>query len=452
MKKFKLEYLIYILIIISPLLDAFSFLFKGWFPNASISPTLVLRPIIPLILLCYIFITDKSQRKILISGSVLYIIYGIIHLLITKNQLRLISVGSVFQEAQYVFNYTYMIYMMYIMLWFNKNRKLTFLKESLLMSLGMYLIIIYFSILSGTSSTTYLTGTGYKSYFISGNSLCTVLLMLLGNALITLKDHKVINLILIILTGFFMTVLVGTRTGLLGFVLVLGVYILMTIMKRMGYKFSKKSVLAVIIISGVLLATAYVGANHFLQRRAEIEEESKIIDVNTGKYGHTTGNTNYFVNEIRNKREIEEGMTHAQAESYLDMYELANKLKLRANDNRTQQLIYNLYRVKNEHNIIYILFGNGFITNEGEMVLEMEFISIILNFGLFGFILYLLPMLAVLFRLIKTLKKRNNMNKIMYIISILLTFALSFMAGYVFYSSTCMLIMASLYAITEKEI
>ena len=451
MKKFKLEYLIYILIIISPLLDAFSFLFKGWFPNASISPTLVLRPIIPLILLCYIFITDKSQRKILISGSVLYIIYGIIHLLITKNQLRLISVGSVFQEAQYVFNYTYMIYMMYIMLWFNKNRKLTFLKESLLMSLGMYLIIIYFSILSGTSSTTYLTGTGYKSYFISGNSLCTVLLMLLGNALITLKDHKVINSILIILTGFFMTVLVGTRTGLLGFVLVLGVYILMTIMKRMGYKFSKKSVLAVIIISGVLLATAYVGANHFLQRRAEIEEESKIIDVNTGKYGYTTGNTNYFVNEIRNKREIEERMTDAQAESYLDMYELANKLKLRANDNRTQQLIYNLYRVKNEHNIIYILFGNGFITNEGEMVLEMEFISIILNFGLFGFILYLLPMLAVLFRLIKSLKKRNNMNKIMYLVSILLTFALSFMAGYVFYSSTCMLIMASLYAITEKE-
>ena len=451
MKKFKVEYLIYILIIISPLLDAFSFLFREWFPNATLSPTLIIRPIIPIILIGYIFIKDKSQRKILISGTVLYAIYGAIHLLITKNLLTHISVGSVFQEAQYVFNYTYMIYVMYAMLWFNKHVKLDYLKKSLLISLSMYLLIIYFSILTGTSTSTYLTGTGYKSYFVSGNSLCTVLIMLVCNTLVTFKDNKIWNSILLLLTGVFMIILVGTRTGLLGFILICGIYILLSIMKKLGYKFSKKSILIVMLIGAVFLATTYIGATRVLKRRAEIEEESKIVDINTGKYGYTTGNTNYFVNEIRNKKEIEERMTDAQANSYLDMYELANKLKLRANDNRTQQLIYNLYRVKNEHNVLYILFGNGFITNEGEMVLEMEIAAIILNFGIVGFVMYLLPMLAVLVRMLKSLKKRNNMNKIMYLISILLTFALSSMAGYVFYSSTCMLVMAALYALAEKE-
>ena len=37
----------------------------------------------------------------------------------------------------------------------------------------------------------------------------------------------------------------------------------------------------------------------------------------------------------------------------------ANELKIKSNDYRKQQLIYNLYLVKEQHNPIYILFGSS---------------------------------------------------------------------------------------------
>ena len=82
MKKFKIEYLTYIFIILSPFLDVIGCLFRDWFPDASISPATVLRPIIPLILLCYIFFKDRNLRKYLIISAIILIIYGGIHLLI----------------------------------------------------------------------------------------------------------------------------------------------------------------------------------------------------------------------------------------------------------------------------------------------------------------------------------------------------------------------------------
>ena len=44
------------------------------------------------------------------------------------------------------------------------------LKKAVYLSLIIYVISIYFSILTNTSSSTYLEGIGYKGYFESGNS------------------------------------------------------------------------------------------------------------------------------------------------------------------------------------------------------------------------------------------------------------------------------------------
>ena len=43
-----------------------------------------------------------------------------------------------------------------------------------------------------------------------------------------------------------------------------------------------------------------------------------------------------------------------------------------------------------------MLFGNGFKTNFREMVMENELASLILNFGILGFILYVAPLIIVL--------------------------------------------------------
>ena len=131
-KEFKIEYLVYLYVIISPFLDALSCMFRIWFPNALLSPLMVIRPIIPGILLLYIFARDKSVRKPLILSGIGYLLYGVIHLLIFKKLLTGLSYGTIFQEGLYLFNYTYMIYVLFIIMYFSKREQLPHLKKALL--------------------------------------------------------------------------------------------------------------------------------------------------------------------------------------------------------------------------------------------------------------------------------------------------------------------------------
>ena len=147
-------------------------------------------------------------------------------------------------------------------------------------------------------------------------------------------------------------------------------------------------------------------------------------------------------------------MTKEQQKAYLAMYDTCNKLKIDANNSRLQQMIYHLYLIKYQHNILYILFGNGFIVNYGEMTLEMEVIAILFNFGLIGFILYIIPFIYVYIKLIKQVikNKKRTIDDIILLFTMLIVFGLSFMAGYVFFSGTCVLMLISMMSLIYKEV
>lgn len=83
MKQFKkekitLENILCLLIIICPLLDMISFIFRNQF-NINFSPSTFLRPIIPVIVILCLFFKEKKKIKFIILGIV-YAIYGVIHL------------------------------------------------------------------------------------------------------------------------------------------------------------------------------------------------------------------------------------------------------------------------------------------------------------------------------------------------------------------------------------
>ena len=454
-KGFKIEYLFYLYIVISPFLDALSCMYREWFPNNTLSPLMFIRPIIPIILAVYIFFKDKKTRIPLALSAICYCIYGVIHLLIFRHLLTGISYGSIFQEGLYVFNYTYMIYIMFIIMYFYERKKLPYLKKVLFWMLCSYLLLIYVSIITRTSLPTYVEGTGYRSYFVSGNSLCTVLLLLFSLFVSDLfKDKKIQNIVVFALLGLYLIFLVGTRTGMFGFILVFIVYILMEVFMAMKDKiiFDKKRIgliLIVLVVVGALLLK--VGSNT-LQRRKEMHEMiDDTVDINTGELAHVTGSTTRFIYRINNNQLAENEMSKAQILAYKDLYRVGNKLKLDNTNYRVQQLIYNVYLVKEQHNIIYMLFGNGHVNLYGEMILEMELPFILFNFGLLGFILYVCPLL---YWLIKGLKNKDKKYKdITYYMStfgILLAFGLSLIAGYVLYSSTCALVMICMLSTLRK--
>lgn len=450
MKKYlKIENLIYLMLILSPFLDSLSFIYRSINKTATISPITVIRPIIPIILSIYMFIKDKNTRKIFIIGGVIYLIYGVIHLYLYNDLLTGISYGGVLHEAQYIINYTYMILVLYIVFYFEKHKKLDKLKPTLLIMLISYLFLIYLSIITKTSSSTYIEGIGYKGWNLSGNSLGSILILLecilIPYIFTSNKRVKIIGIITLLLLGIFLTFLLGTRVGLFGFYLVLIVYfignVFLNILKKTSINL-KKYLLPIIIILVIGISLVLIVGSSTLSRRRHLQNiENDLYDPNTKETSHVTGDTVKFVTDIMNNNVDDNFMSIPQQKAYLSMYRYANKHEILNNNQRVQQIIYHLNLIRYQKSLKLVLFGNGYEINYGEMTLEMEFIALILNFGIIGFILYMIPFLIIDFKAIKYILKnykRIDIEYLMYLVAVLLAIVFSLLAGYTFFNASSM--------------
>ena len=243
-KNIKIEDILCFYIILCPILDIASYLFRNYF-NTNISISTFLRPIIPAAIAIYIFIKANKKNKLILLGIMLiYVIYGIVHLLVTKTFITGCSYGGVKQELQYIINYSFLIINFIVFFyaftdkeWRNKKinkeesndkSKVEKLRLSILIMCAIYIFSIYISILTNTSSYTYkYEQIGYKGWIESGNSLsailCISVFMILP--LIKNKKYRIPAIIILLLTGIYLIALIGTRTGLFGFFLAVAVFI-----------------------------------------------------------------------------------------------------------------------------------------------------------------------------------------------------------------------------------
>ena len=86
-----------------------------------------------------------------------------------------------------------------------------------------------------------------------------------------------------------------------------------------------------------------------LERRKHLKQiEDNIVDASLEQNSHITGDLLDIKNKIDNNQ-LENGyMSQSQKESILDLYNIANSLNVSNNDQRMQQLIYNISLVKNQ--------------------------------------------------------------------------------------------------------
>lgn len=457
--KINTENILCAFIILCPILDIVSFLWRNCF-NTSISPSTIIRPIIPICIAIYLFFKEgKKFKKWVIIGAIIYLIYGIIHLVIFQNLHTLSSYSNIMHEAQYIVNYTFMILVLGIFLYVFKDKDVKNLNKSIIISAGIYIISIFIAILTKTSSSTYIEGIGYKGWFESGNSISTILILSMFICLMNLKDKRLRKIIIpiIILVGIYLTTLIGTRVGLYGFILVLVIYAFVEILYNILHKqkFNKRVILLVVAgICAVLLVVIAVGSST-VQRRQHLKDIQKdIVDENTNIESHITGSLLEIKQGIENKT-LEEGyLSEAQEKSILELYDIANKLNIKNNDQRMQQLIYNVVLVKNQHNILSILFGNGYMNNFRELVLEMEIPAFLLNFGICGFILYFVPFLSIFtysaYIGLKNIKKINQ-EYILLLLGAGFALAISFLAGYTFFNMSTMTIIVVIDTLLMKQ-
>ena len=470
-KKTTIESFLYLYIILCPILDCLSFIFRNLF-ETNISPSTVIRPVCVLLACLYIFITDKKQRKTLFIMGLAYGIYASVHIYIFTLVKNGSSYSGIMHELQYLVNYTFMILNLYVYLYvFAKNKKTDTdkLNKCMLISISIYILSIYIAILTGTSSYTYtLEGIGYKGWFESGNSLSAIFILSMFILFNLFKKNKIskkmkiYTAIIIGLVGIFLISLIGTRVGLFGFALVIGIYIIAHIIYNIINKRKIRQILIITCILSVITIATFVivfmtVGSETLERRKKVEKmANELIDETTKEKIHITGDLYEIKQQIEDET-LEKGyMSEEQKQAVISLNEIATKYNLSTENMRILQLIYNTKLINNQSNFIYRLFGNGYMSQYREMILEMELLAILINFGLLGFILYLMPFIAIygysVYKGIKHIKK-VDIDYIMLIAGGGLAFALSLLSGYIFFnaSTTMIIIMINVLLVNKTK-
>ena len=160
-------------------------------------------------------------------------------------------------------------------------------------------------------------------------------------------------------------------------------------------------------------------------------------------------------NQIDENSIEESELSKPAQKSILDLYNFAKEHGVINNDMRLQQTLYNIFLVKNQANPLLILFGNGYMVNYRELVLEVEMLALLTNFGLLGFALYIGPLLVIfIYGIVFGIKNRKKIDTeyLMLLGGIFLSFALSTLSGYTFFNSSSMMMIVVLGTIMYKKI
>lgn len=465
-EKLNIENLLTVFIILCPILDIASFIFRNIF-NTKISPSTIIRPILPIIAFIYYFIKADKKYKLKMFGiSAIYGIYAIMHLILFTTVKSECSYSNISHELQYLVNYTFMIIIFYVFIkTFKEKLSTEKLEKATVISVGIYLLSIILSIITNTMSSTYIEGMGIKGWFESGNSISATLILSMYILLMNKnKKYRKIIIAELILMGIFLTMLIGTRVGLYGFILTIGIFILVKSNIFNINKINKK----IVIVGGtslalIILTIFLVGSNTFTRRQHLKDIEANIIDSSNNEKAHLTGSLMEIKDKIDNKQIDEKYMNEAQQESVLELYDIASKLQISNNDQRMQQLLYNAILVKNQANPLLILFGNGYMNQFRELVLEMDIPAFLFNFGIIGLFLYFVPFLSIfIYALYWAIKRYKSIDEqyIMYLLGLGLSFALSVFSGYVFFNMStdsiiiviCVLLLNKVEEVKKEEI
>ncbi len=446
-----LENILSFFVCICPLLDIASFLFRKRFgTNYSIST--FIRPIIPIVAFIYIFVKQNNEKRLKIFYvSAIYAIYAIVHLYLYNILNTKCAFGTLMHEAQYIINYSFMILNLFIFNYTFDKKNDKKLKIAIVVSCTIYIISIYVSIITKTSSTTYIEGIGYKGWIESGNSVSSIFVLsafIIMSFIMKINSKKIRSFVFIIMifVGIYLMILLGTRVGFIGYILAIVCFIIAQIYEKIitNSKIDNKTFTVILAILILLTVVAIVTGSLTLKRRAYLKNiENNIIDYSTGDVSNLTGDLTEIKNAILENKLKDDYMTEEQKQSIIDLYKIAKNNNISNTNTRIQQMIYHCMLIKNQKNVMLIIFGNGYLINTNELVWEMEFPAILLNFGLVGFLLYMVPFIAVLVRALAFLKenyKKIDSEFIILLLASILSFVLSTLSGYTFFNASSMIV------------
>lgn len=386
--------LIFIFIIIQPFIDAIT-MYQIRSPIKIISISVVIRGLFLVIISFWLY--KNCRKKLLFYILLGYFVIDVVYIILFTN-------NSIYQEIANLFQIFYLpLVILFFQLYENKKVNLSLIFKVYLIYLN-FIIVPYFLHIGVYASEYYPGKSGYYGLFNGGNEISAVILAMLPWIIHYLSNNR--NVFLKIFTAIetiFCIYLIGTKTILLGSIIVLLYFLIPKI-----FKIFKKDVLKNILIS-ILIATILLIL-------------IIIVVPSMPLYKNILLALKFFnVNSLTDFLKIE----------VIDNIIFSGRLNILENINE----IY-----CNSQFITYI-FGLGETTLLNLKLIEIDIFDIFYSIGILGIFIYLMFM-------IKGIKKAKL--KSIYLFSFILLIFVSLFTGHIL-TSTCVSIYLGLNFILTKN-
>lgn len=400
----KKQKLIYLYFIILPIIDVITALITR-FTDLRLSLGMIIKGLTMIFTILYVFIWSKSKyRKPSIYYIIILAIYGIIYF-ITKTDI--LNMHNIIYELSYAFHYLYFPIM--IVGVFNVFDDFKMPKETIykiiLINSFIYVALLLIPYFTNTSFNSYRWNNvkGQNGWFYSANETGAICILLLSSML-HLMDNKKKYKIALTIPMLLSIAFIGTKVSYLGMIIVT-ILVVLTFMIR-----EKKDafILPIILIAILLIICNFSPALSNLENR--IDQIDDTNDTAERKYRY---------------EKIDDLVKNKQASKIV-------KLSL----NGREEFFLKNYSIYSESKIKNQLFGISWTNRESinydvkKKLIEIDYLDIIIHYGIIGFIIYFMPLVYLFIRMIK--EKTKKMPEFwLYLILLLLELFVSSFAGHV---------------------
>lgn len=388
------ELFIYLFILLNPLIDALTCIqIKNNINFISISS--LTRGVFFLIIFIYLLTTSKSKKDYIFL-SLYFLIQTIIQYLLIHNSL-----------SYEIANLMQIFYLPILINFFKKhqNRYLNLKTICYLYLIYLNLIIIPYIFHFGYyANEFYQEKEGYYGLFYGANEISAILVIMLPLVISYLKEHQNIILTLIIFLELFISIyFIGTKTSLLGVLIVLSYFIIPYVVKIFRKLTKVKKIIA--ITSMTLLTLLLISLIPLTPLYKNILRAIDFFNISS---------SNFF--------------------SYYGLNKIIFSGRL--------EFLTNIFNIYKSSNFLTMLFGLGKTKLISLKLIEIDIFDTFFSIGLIGFIIYIIS-------IIKSLKN-TKLNKIT-TFTLLLGLVISLIAGHILTAPNVSIYLALLFFFNRKN-
>lgn len=438
--------IILIFVLLQPIFDILSRLaIKDYIPNIST----YLKPLFVFSITTYLLFCYSPIKKKWYAYIIFFSLFTLGHLYILYKLLTESSI--ILHEFRFIINIAYMIALfisLYTLYYHTSNKEEMFkkIKNCVFYTFMLYFALYLIAVLTGTSGMTYEYSDkyklGYKGWYDSGQILghaFSIMFPILLYGILKPKNKKLIRTVFMILALIVISLL-GTKVPYFITLIVLILYLIIVLFIRFFNKEFERNwfniVLVVCSIIALLCTYKYTPVAYntdINNKNAKIELEKYDLNSISGK---------------KKKKSYKELIKEHEGEdvSYLEKYynwgeEASTYLeglfysgKVHPSNTRAKQFYYS-YKKFMLADFQYKLFGIGYLNQDSLLAIESDFFMALFDFGILGFILFLLlPIKEFIKSLVFILKnlKKIDLETYMLFMGVGIFFCISCYAGYTY--------------------